>query len=428
MAKLIEHKCPNCGGTLKFDAGAQKVICEHCASEFEVKALLESDEVLDGFSGSLESEKRATIEDGGNLNVYRCSSCGSQIICDENTASTICPYCDSAVILTGRLSGELKPDLVIPFHEDKYAVRNRLEQYLKKRWLLPGVFKVMKHVDDIQSLYVPYFLYNADLFAKLRFRGTQHRYWRDSNYEYHETRYYTIFRDGYIAFDHLPVDASSRLSDDMLESLEPFDYSGAQKFQTAYLSGYLSEKYDVEESKCAERAQQRFKEGTIDAFRSTIHGMDSVNLVNSYFEVKDKKVEYALFPVWLFNVHWNDKIYRYGINGQTGKTVGEMPISFWKLMLLSFIWFLLLFGVGFGIYAAVMQKVDGVSFAVGGGIGLVAFLLNVLVCYRRYKPIRKQKGAANYYRKDSMNLTNTLVLYTGHLVTKTKIYKPQNNK
>ena len=433
MASLIEHKCPNCGGTLKFSAKDQKVVCEHCNSEFEVNSLIQSDDMLDGVEGDLMSEKHETISDGENLNVYRCSSCGSQIICDDNTASTLCPYCDSAVILTGRLAGELKPDKVIPFKEDKYAVRTHLDKYLKKRWLLPGVFKVMKHVDDIQSLYVPYWLYDCDLYAKIRFKGTQTRYWSDGNYEYHETKYYTILRDGTIGFDHLPVDGSKRLADDMLESLEPFDYSGADKFQTAYLSGYKAEKYDVDEEECSKRAMERFKEGTIDAFRNTVHGMETVTVTSSYFEVKNKNVEYALFPVWLFNVHWNNKIYRYGINGQTGKTVGEMPLSPWKLTLLTLIWALVAFGAVFGIAIGVTLGMDidgaaGISAVAGGIAAAVAIVLTLLICFRRYKPIRKQHGAANYYRKDSLNITNSLTIYTGHHVTRTKIYKPSNNK
>lgn len=432
MAQLIEHKCPNCGGTLKFSARDQKVICEHCSSEFEVKSLMEADDVLDGISGDLLAKNHETIKDGENLNVYRCSSCGSEIICDDNTASTTCPYCDSAVILTGRLSGELKPDRIIPFKVDKNSVRKHLDIYLKRRWLLPSVFKAMKHVDDIQSLYVPYWLYDCDLYAKISFNGTQTSYWRDSNYEYREVRYYTIIRDGNIGFDHLPVNSSKRLSDEMLESLEPFDYSGSDKFQTAYLSGHKAEKYDVDVEECSRRAFERFKEGTIDAFRSTIHGMEGLSVTSSYFEIKDKNVEYALFPIWLFNVHWNDRIFRYGINGQTGKTVGEMPISGWKLTLLILIWFIgmlgIFFGITFGITAA--TKVDDgalISLAVGGAAGIIALALTLLISFRRYRPIRRQHGATNYYRKDSLNITNSLSIYTGHLITKTSISNSQTN-
>ena len=330
MAELLQYKCPSCGGAIEFDSKLQKMKCPYCDTEFDLETLKAYDEDLkDVGEDDLSWESHAGGEwsegEADGMRVYVCESCGGQIVGDEHMAATKCPYCDNPVVVMGNLAGELKPDFVIPFQLDKEAAKEGLRKHLSKKRLLPKVFKTEHHIDEIRGVYVPFWLFDTDADAKLRYRGTRVRSWSDANYYYTETRYYSIHRAGCIAFDCIPVDGSTKMADDLMESLEPFDFSQAVDFQTAYLAGYLADKYDVSSEQSVERANERVRQSTRDAFEATIHGYSSLINEHSSIRLHDGRSHYALYPVWLFNTTYKGEKYTFAMNGQTGKFVGNLP-------------------------------------------------------------------------------------------------------
>ena len=271
-----------------------------------------------------------------SLRVYGCKQCGGEIVADETTGATHCPYCGNPVVLTGHFAGLLKPDLVIPFKVDKKAAIAALQNHYKGKLLLPRVFKDQNHIEEVKGLYVPVWLFDTDADAFVQYRATRNRTWSDSEYNYTETSYYAVLRSGGIGFENVPVDGSTKMDDTLMESIEPFDISGAVPFKTAYLPGYLADKYDVDAASSIERANQRIKQSTEDAFRSTVMGYSSVTTENSNIHLQNGKARYALYPVWILNTDWNGKKFTFAINGQTGKIAGDLPMdkgAFWKWLL-----------------------------------------------------------------------------------------------
>ena len=112
-----------------------------------------------------------------------------------------------------------------------------------------------------------------------------------------------------------------------MESIEPFDFSDAVDFQTAYLAGYLADKYDVDAQQSVERANKRIKRSTEEAFASTVRGYSTVNTEKSNIQLHGGKAKYALYPVWLLNTTWKGNKYTFAMNGQTGKFVGDLPVD-----------------------------------------------------------------------------------------------------
>ncbi len=261
------------------------------------------------------------------LRSYVCKSCGGEIVGDENTAATSCPFCGNPVVMMGQFSGALKPDLVIPFKLDKKAAKQKLAEHISGKRLLPKVFKDQNHIDEIKGVYVPFWLFDTDVNAQVRYRATRVRTWSDSNYNYTETQHFSAFRGGGIGFAGVPVDGSSKMPDDLMESIEPFDLSDAVDFQTAYLAGYLADKYDVDAEQSIERANERVKRSTEAAFAATLEGYSTVVPENSNIQLHGGKAKYALYPVWLLNTTWNGNKYTFAMNGQTGKFVGDLPID-----------------------------------------------------------------------------------------------------
>ena len=361
MAVLQEFKCPCCDGAIEFDSNLQKMKCPYCDSEFEMETLKSYSEDLNTQPAeemNWDTAAGSQWEDGetDKLHVYTCNTCGGEIVADQTTGATECPFCGNPVIMTGQFTGDLKPDLVIPFQVDKKAAMAALQNHYKGKRLLPKVFKDQNHIKEVKGMYVPVWLFDTDADANVRYKATKVRYWSDSQYRYTETKHYSVVRGGTLGFANVPVDGSTKMDDSLMESIEPFDISQAVDFQTAYLSGYLADKYDVDAQASIGRANERIKRSTEDAFASTVNGYTSAIPVSTNIGLNNGRARYALYPVWILNTKWQDQNFIFAINGQTGKLAGDLPMD----------------------KAAFRKWLFGLTGAIGGGLFLLSCLFWML--------------------------------------------------
>lgn len=332
MPVLQEFKCPCCDGGIEFDSESQNMKCPYCGTEFEVATLMTYQKELDSqqqdqMDWNVSAGQEWTADETTGMRTYVCQSCAGEIVGDANLGATACPFCGNPVVMKGQFAGDLKPDLVIPFKLDKKAAKEALRQHYNGKRLLPKAFRDENRIEEIKGIYVPFWLFEADANAHIRYKATRTRFWRSGDYDYTETRYYSVVRDGSLGFDWVPVDGSSKMADDLMESIEPFDLSGAVDFQTAYLSGYLADKYDVTAQQSIERANQRIRNSTEEAFRATVVGYNTVIAESSSIQLQRSKAKYALYPVWLLNTTWEGQKFTFAMNGQTGKLVGDLPMD-----------------------------------------------------------------------------------------------------
>ncbi len=341
MPTISEQKCPCCGGGVQFDTGAQKLKCPYCDTEFEINQFQQdSVEETDSINwNSQENEWGAGETD--SMNVYSCQSCGGEIIADSTTGASTCPYCDNPVVMKSKFSGDLRPDLVIPFKLDKKAAKEALKKHISSKKFVPKSFLDNNRIEEIKGVYVPHWLFTCDTFANASFKATKERRWSDNNFDYKETSHYDVFRSGNISFDNVPVDGSTKMPDDLMESVEPFDLSQAVDFNTAYLAGYLADKYDVTAEMSMNRANERIRESAGDALQNTVKGYNSISSRIVNINIANGFYKYALYPVWILNSTWNGNKYTFAMNGQTGKFVGNIPTNYKAVVLAS-----LLLGVG----------------------------------------------------------------------------------
>lgn len=356
MVNLIQYKCPQCGGAIEFDPTAQKLKCPFCDTEFIVENLATVHDALnDTPAEDMEWEDKAdsvwTDEDGKKMSVYVCQSCGGEVIADETLAATSCPYCGNPVVMKGRLSGDLKPDIVIPFKKTKEDAKAAYLEHLKGKRLLPKVFADQNHIDEIKGLYVPVWLFDSDVEADFAFDGTKTRMWSDSQFNYTETSYYKLLRSGALGFEKIPVDGTSKLDNILMESVEPFNFGDAVDFQTAYLAGYLADRYDVDAKSSESRANERIKTSTEESFYATTAGYSGVMVTNESIRLKNSSYKYALYPIWILNTTWNNEKFTFIMNGQTGKMAGDLPTDTGLLRK----WFLILFLIGAGVTFGLAQ-------------------------------------------------------------------------
>ena len=340
----VSYKCPNCGAPLSFLPGKKTVTCEYCGTEFEVSAIEElfrDKQEMAARAAEAQEAKWAT-EDAGSewsgdevkaLHAFTCSSCGAELVCDENTMATECVYCGNPTMIPKRFDGMLKPDFVIPFKKTKADAVAALKNFYKGHALLPSNFTANNRVEAIQPMYVPFWLFDSKISAQAEFRGEKIRTYSAGSDIVTETRIYNCQRAGVMSFEKIPVDASKKMDDAFMESIEPFNYSELVPFSAAYLTGYLADKYDVDAETSAPRADKRVEQSAVEVLKDSVQGFDAFQLENAAVIKEVGKVSYAMVPVWILTTRYNDKPYTFMMNGQTGKVVGSLPYDSTKAFL-----------------------------------------------------------------------------------------------
>ncbi len=338
--QVTNYHCPNCNGPLQFDATSGKLECEYCSGSFSVEEIEKLSEPNPEATEDVNEEWDTSHlsfdwgEDRDKMRAYECPSCGARLLCDETTAATSCPYCGNPAVVQSQLQGDLKPDYIIPFSTTKEQAEEALRKHYKGKFLLPKAFRSENRIQEVRGIYVPFWLFDGKVDADIRYRATRKHIHRRGDEEIIVTDHYIVRRAGTFAFDRVPVDASTKMPDNHMDSIEPFSYEALKDFSMAYLPGFLADKFDVDMDECALRADRRCTQSTVDALRSTVFGYDTCITQWEHIRIHRGAVHYALLPVWMLNTKWKDKEYLFAMNGQTGRLVGNLPIhwgKFWGL-------------------------------------------------------------------------------------------------
>lgn len=334
-------KCPNCGSSLPYNAERRLWRCESCGSEFDKLQIMgltqqNSDSDIDINKPEYKQETNPPSPNSPygpqpELSLYKCSSCGGEMVADENTASTFCPYCGNTNILKSRLEGEFRPKWVIPFSKTKNDAIQGYQSLRKGRFLAPKEFGDPKNIEKLTGIYIPFWLYNGQSFGHVSGDRHEKTSWRSGDYVYTKTDVYHELREGNEHFEKVPADGSKKFDDDLMDSIEPFYFDKLEEFNYSYLSGFLAEKYDVGPEEDKERASLRMNNSLRQDIYSTIRG----TLISPHeeFDCHISEIEYALLPVWMMNVFVDGKAHIFAMNGQTGKTVGDVPVDGFKAFL-----------------------------------------------------------------------------------------------
>ena len=344
--QVTNYQCPACMGPLHFTGESGRLECDYCGSSFntaEIEALYGEKEANAAEAAQNAAGAEQAIADGSdwdasglsedwgvdavNMKAYCCPSCGAELLCDATTAATSCPYCGNPSVIPGQFSGALKPDFVLPFKLSKEDAIKALKKHYLKKPLLPSTFSKANHLEEIKGVYVPFWMYDGKASGSVQFHATTVHKYTSGDYEITETSHYDVRRAGSIAFEKIPVDASSKMPDDYMDSIEPYDYTELKPFSTAYLPGFLADKYDVSVEDSRDRADRRCAGSLVNALEETVTGYASCNETGRSIQLKRGKVHYALLPVWILNTRWEGKDFLFAMNGQTGKLVGNLPVS-----------------------------------------------------------------------------------------------------
>jgi len=340
----VTYACPNCGAGLIFDAQKGKFACEFCLSDFEKQDLEAS-----GNADKVREREAQDREFCEQMRAYFCPSCGAEVMADGETVADFCYFCHNPVVLADKLSGVFRPDRIIPFKFGKQQAIEKFLKYAKSHRYVPRDYFCAEQVDKITGIYYPFWVTDADSSAALTAEGTRIRTWIVGNIKYTETTRLEFEREGEIHFEDIVTSALSTEDKEMLEGILPYPSESLEEFSAPYLTGFVAKKRDVERESLSEEIRERMEGYADRLLRGTIDG--EMGRTRPRLNIHQSHWEYALMPVWVLT--YRDKegqIYKYAMNGYTGKVYGELPVSKAKLA---------------ATFAAIMAAVAAVIFAVG---------------------------------------------------------------
>ncbi len=327
-SNTVAYQCPCCGAGLGFDPEKQKFSCEFCLSEFDETELTNA-----GAAEAAEKQRADGEAYCEQMNLFTCPNCGAEVVADDNTVADFCYYCHNPVVHAGRLAGQLQPNKVIPFRITKEEAEGMFLKWCKSKWFLPKAFKSQAHASQIQGVYYPFWVTDADALGSADFDATRVRSWRMGDYKYTETRVYKLARAGEIHFEDIVTCALSDADKKMLEGVLPYPSEELTDFSMPYLSGFFAKKRDIERDTLSEEVRGRMREYTAALLRSTVReSYTSITPETTNVNITRSHWEYALLPVWVLTyTHKDGKVYTFAINASTGKIYGELPVSQLKL-------------------------------------------------------------------------------------------------
>ncbi|WP_339158222.1 TFIIB-type zinc ribbon-containing protein [Paenibacillus sp. FSL W8-0186] len=339
---VIDYKCPNCGSGMVFNGRTGALTCQGCGRQDNIEQLPDP------------LTQQSFSESWGRG--YHCNSCGAEVIADAEMTATVCSFCGTAVVLGDRLTGNLAPAKVLPFLISKEEAMAAFRKWCRNGLLTPDGFMTADRVKGITGVYVPFWLYELHNRVEVHGHATKVRTYTRGDYQYTETQHFAIYRKLRLNYVNLPIDASHKMSDDLMDKLEPFPYERLKGFKSPYLAGYTADKYSYDDRELLPRAKEKIRSYIESSISSSVSGYTSVSFTNKQIDTTPKRADYCLIPVWMVKYDYNRSEYLFAMNGQTGKVVGKPPLSKAKVSA----WFA-------GVSGVTLLSLKLISWMMGGG-------------------------------------------------------------
>jgi DNA-directed RNA polymerase subunit RPC12/RpoP len=356
-----KYPCPQCNAELVFSASEERMVCNYCGYQAPVDetgsmtevhtqtvideatvAVVEEHDLLAGLEQAVTGEGWGT-----ETRSFKCNSCNAAIAVEPNITATVCPFCGSHHVLAQERSTRLiKPESLIPFQVDQKSAITKFRTWLGRGWFRPNqVKRIAQNAEArVQGIYLPFWTFDAQTFSK---------WWAESGHYYYVTQRYTVTVNGRRQtrtrqvrkvrwhpasgrhdefLDDVLVFATRSVSEKILTKIYPFDTQKLIPYLPQYLAGWRAEEYQIDLKEGWQLGKEIIQDRLRSACAQEVPG-DTYRNLRVETQFRDMTFKHALLPVWIASYRYNNKIYNFMVNGQTGKVQGEAPISWWKVAL-----------------------------------------------------------------------------------------------
>jgi LSD1 subclass zinc finger protein len=335
--------CTSCGAELKYKPGSSHLKCEYCGAENDIPVLQTEIEELD-FNSFLDTASRK--EEQLTIHAVKCESCGANSSIDSKIESTFCAYCGSPLIeKNAHDESVIRPKWVLPFKLEASEAKNKFKNWINKLWFVPtDLLKAVLNFDHFKGIYLPYWTYDSKAYAQYVGQRGEHYYVDESymatengqtvrkNRRVQRTRWHTVSGAVDNFFDDIMVCASTSVPANYVNKLEPWDTKNLVSFDMKYLSGFVTEKYQIDLTEGFGEAKRTMENQMWNLALRDIGGDDQrIITINTNFE--NITFKHILLPAYISSYNYKGKLYRFLVNARTGEVQGERPWSSSKIAL-----------------------------------------------------------------------------------------------
>ena len=418
-AKDGQNKCPKCGATdISLNVNKGLLRCNFCRHEFEPEKVAGLETDISKLSGMvIGSGAQDIIAGTDEVLTFKCSSCAAEVVIDTSEATQArCHWCRNTLSVNQQIPNGAVPDVVLPFKIKKEEAKANIEKFVGKRqFFAHPQFKKEFSAENVMGVYLPYMVVDVNAHATLIGQGEHEvRRYTHTVGKNKETLYdadlYDVEREFDIVVEGLTVESSadkrdnrgSNKTNNIINSIMPFDTENGVKWNANYLKGYTSEKRDTNVEQLKELVKTQAKDVARYKANDTLKHYDrGVRWTNENMDVKGEQWIAAYLPVWLYSYHQKAKnmLHYVAVNARTKETMGSVPIHTPKLLAVSAI----VEAIGFLLWMLHLpfMVIDDTDFS---WIFLTAGFIYYGIIYARYR----NKGARHYHEKETKSTMDNL--------------------
>lgn len=336
-------KCKDCGANLKYLPGTTSLTCEYCG----IKNDIESEQAVDVQENDYESflNENEHKEEKQQIHTVKCTNCAASTTLLPNVTSSNCPYCDTPLVITNATTTSIiKPSYILPFKIDRKTATQAFVKWAGSLWFAPNKLKdyAQHSAEKLNGLYMPYWTYDTDTVSDyVGMRGIYYyitETYKDSEgktqtRQVQRTNWFPASGTVQNQFDDVLIVSSKSLPEQLANELEPWDLQSLVSYNDKYLSGFITESYQVGLKEGFEKVKPKIE----PAIRSSVNyaiGGDVQQIITINSTYNNISFKHILLPLWLSSYKYKDKVYRFVINARTGEVQGERPYSAAKIALL----------------------------------------------------------------------------------------------
>lgn len=417
-AKDGQNKCPKCGATdISLNSKTGKLRCNFCRHQFEPEKLETMEKDISKLEGEvLGSGATDIIADVKDILTFKCSSCGAEVVIDTSSqASARCHWCRNTLSVNQQIPNGAIPDTVLPFKVSKADAKKEIETFVgKRKFYAHPQFRKEFTTDNIMGVYLPYMIVDANTHISLTGQGEHevNRYTEkidDRTITYYDADLYDVERDFDLTIEGLTIESSkdkldtnsSNRTNNIINSIMPFDTENCVKWDANYIKGYTSEKRDTNVDDLKGIVEAQSKDIARFAANETLEDYDrGVRWDNENLKLKGQQWKAAYLPIWLYSYQEEKKdkklLHYVAVNARTKKTMGSVPIHMPKLLLVSF------FVELAGLIAMLFTYSDDNNWP---WLFLLSGVVYYLIIYGKYR----NSGARHNHEKDTKTNMSNLV-------------------
>jgi len=354
-------KCARCGATeVSLNVATGQLRCGFCRFEWSTENAIDAfnlngdiSELTGTIIGSGSSDIVPTTEE---ILTFKCTACGAEVVIDTNTSTQArCHWCRNTLSMNQQVPNGAVPDMILPFKLEKAAAVEKIAHFVgKRKFFAHPTFRAEFNAENVMGVYMPYMVVDINGHARLEGEGEhQTRSYTvkvgDSSQKRYDADLYSVTREFDIHVNDLTVESSSdRLDQDtsqnsnnIINTIMPFDVENSVRYDSNYLSGFTSERRDSNLDQLAPIAHTQAEDIARHKVNSTLAFYDrGVRWSSEKVDVQGQRWVSAYLPVWLYSYQQrksNGKTFLHyvAVNARTGETMGSVPVHQSRLLLVS---------------------------------------------------------------------------------------------